>query len=170
MYLELSLLFYIGQSFLLGYLTAKMSQYNLSQVVNFLSESDSDKRDLDDSVIAPTFIDSHDGSTNEEEEGMLTDESDNDDNSDDGVDATQNQTQVVDSADPQNASPFIVSKDVSSFTPKFTRSAEQSCKITHDLTKTSSIFDIFLKIWPWSLFIQMSYYTYQRLKDFKNQK
>ena len=102
MYLELSLLFCIGQSFLLGYLTAKMSQYNLSQVVNVLSESDSDKRDLDDSVIDPTFTDSHDGSTSEEEEGMLTDESDNDDNSDNGVDVTQNQSQVEDPADSKN--------------------------------------------------------------------
>ena len=103
-----------------------MSQYNLSQVVNFLSEPDSDKSDLDDSVIDPTFTDLHDGSTSEEEEGMLTDESDNDDNSDNGVDVTQNQSQVEDPADSKNASPFIVSKDVSSFTPKFTPSSERS--------------------------------------------
>ena len=121
-----------------------MSQYNLSLVVHFFSESDSNKWDLNNSVIDPTFTDSHDGSTSEEEEGMLTDESDDDDNSDDGSDATQNQSQVVDSADPQNDLPSIVWKDVSSFTPKFTPAAERSYKITYDLTKTSAIYDIFL--------------------------
>ena len=54
MYLELSLLFGVRQF----YLTAKMSQYNLRQVAYFLSESDSDESDLDDSVIDPTFSDS----------------------------------------------------------------------------------------------------------------
>ena len=147
-----------------------MSVYNLSQAVNFFiseSESDSDESDFDDSVIDPTFTDSHGGSTSEEEEGMSTDESDYDD----GVDATQNQPQaVVNPANPQNASPSIVCKEVSSFSPKFAPSAERPCKITDDLTKTSSIYDIFMKIWPWSLFIQMSYYTNQRIKIFENQK
>ena len=144
-----------------------MSVNNLSQAVYFLSESDSNESDFDDSVIDPTFTDSHGGSTSKEEEGMSTDESDDDD----GVDATQNQPQaVVNPADPQNASPSIVCKEVSSFSPKFAPSAERPCKITDDLTKTSSIYDIFLKIWPWSLFIQMSYYTNQRIKIFENQK
>ena len=121
-------------------------------------------------MIDPTFTDSYDGLISEEEEGMLADESNDDDNSNNGVDATQNQSQVVDPADPQKSSPSIAWKDVSSFTPKVTPSAKQSCKITHDLTKTSLIYDIFLKIWPWNLFIQMFYYTNQRLKTFKNQK
>jgi len=77
---------------------------------------------------------------------------------------------LVNPADPQNASASIVWKEVSSFTPKFAPSAEQPCKITDDLTKTSSIYYIFLKIWPWSLFIQMSYHTNQRIKMFENQK
>ena len=58
-----------------------MSVYNLSQAVNFFiseSESDSDESDFDDSVIDPTFTDSHGGSTSKEEEGMSTDESDDD--------------------------------------------------------------------------------------------
>ena len=120
-------------------------------------------------MIDPTFTDLHDGSTSEEEKRMLADELDDDDNSDDGSDAAQIQPQVVDPAI-QNALPSIVWKDVSSFTPKFTPSGKRSCKITPDLTKTSSIYDIFLKIWPWSLFIQMSYYTNQRLKILKARK
>ena len=124
-----------------------MSQYNLSQVRHFLSEFDGNESDLDDSVIDSTFTDLHDGSTREEGKEMLTDESDDDDddNSDAGVDATQNQSQV-DPADLQYASLSIVWKEVSSFIPKFTPSAERSCKITHDLTMKSSIYDIFLKI------------------------
>ena len=140
-----------------------MSVNNLSQAVYFLSESDSDENDFDDSVIDPTFTDSHGGSTSEEEEGMSTDELDDD--------GTQNQPQAVaNPADPQNASASIVWKEVSSFTPKFSPSAERQCNITDHLTKTSSIYDIFLRIWPWSLFIQMSYYTNQRIKIFENQK
>ena len=55
-----------------------MSVNNLSQAVYFLSESDSSESDFDDSVIDPTFTDSHGGSTSKEEEGMSTDESDDD--------------------------------------------------------------------------------------------
>ena len=139
-----------------------MSRYNVSQATHFLYESDSDESEIDDSDVDPTYANAHDDLTSEEGEGML-DESDDDDNSNNDVNAT-------DPADQQSASLSIVWKDVSSFTPKFTPSAERSCTIIHELTRTSSIYDIFLKFWPWSLFIQMSYFTNQRLQIFEKQK
>ena len=57
------------------------------------------------------------------------DESGYDNNSsDDGFDATQNQSPVeVDPADPQNILPFTVCKNISKFTPKFTPHQQNNC-------------------------------------------
>ena len=141
-----------------------MSRYNVSQAAHFLYESDSDESEIDDSDVDPTYANAHDDSTSEEGEGML-DESDDDDD-----DNSNNDVNATDPADQQSASLSIVWKDISSFTPKFTPSAERPCTIIHELRRTSSIYDIFLKFWPWSLFIQMSYFTNQRLQIFEKQK
>ena len=140
-----------------------MSRYNVSQATHFLYESDSDESEIDDSDVDPSYADVHDDSTSEEGEGMS-------DELDDDNDKSNNDINATDPADQQSASFSIVWKDVSSFTPKFTPSAERSCTIIHELRSTSSIYDIFLKFWPWSLFIQMSYCTNQRLQIFEKQK
>ena len=60
--------------------------------------------------------------------------------------------------------------DASSIQSKFSCSAPRECTITPELKSTSSVLEIFLKLWPMSLFIQMVYHTNQRLKLYEREK
>ena len=83
----------------------------------------------------------------------------------DEADDAPNQT-----SQPRSNDEPSVWSDASSFQPKFSPSAPRESTITPELKSTSSVLEIFLKLWPMSLFIQMTYYTNQRLKLYEREK
>ena len=56
------------------------------------------------------------------------------------------------------------------FQPKLNISQDTPCAIHPDITLTTSILDIFLKLFPCSLLLQIAYYTNKRLSIFQNAK
>ena len=134
------------------------------------SESDDDLG-LDDSLLDPSF--ELPSRSNNDLEVLSNDEQDSSEaeSEDEFVDDTASSSSLENEEPWLAAAPASVwSDDLASFQPRLKKSLPRNSEITNELKHSSSIFDIFLKLWPYGLFIQMAYHTNQRLRIYGNEK
>ena len=143
-------------------------RYRAHEISDAISElSDTEESDFPDSCSEylpeqprPEDSDSDDSelsSDSEQEDSVNEDNDDAESNSNSGDSLSTTNTVLWTNVPP-------------GFQPKLNISQDRPCTIHPDITLTTSILDIFLKLFPYSLLLQIAYYTNKRLSIFQNAK
>ena len=125
----------------------------------------------DDDMYEPSDTDSDETSDSSEGEESEDDTDTEEETLDDTV-TEEEDLQTVSS--PVNASPrrmaYVWTEDTTNFMPKHNIPDKQDCIVTMNATRASSELDIFLKLFPKSLFLQIAHYTNERLDIWAEKK